>query len=340
LKNDITYDEALKLNNPIFIDVRSPKEYEEATIPGAVNIPVLLDEERIEVGTLYAHGHISLAKQAGVEAISERLPTIFREITQLYETHCLIIFCSRGGYRSTSLSSFLYALDIKVHRLYGGYKAYRHWLLDHFSYVIAGIVPVTLYGNTGAGKTLLLHQLAAAGYPVIDLEALANHRGSLLGAVGHKEQPGQKKFDSALYALLEKYQGKAVFFEGESRRIGRLLLRDEVYNAICSGCMVWIDTPIEERVKLLVAEYSPADEAELVEALAKLARYVGKNRIEELKGLLIQRKYHDVAQELCERYYDCNYKKPTTDWIKTYINDNPAKTVKALAHDYDCGLFH
>lgn len=339
MKNDITYDEALKLKKTIFIDVRSPKEYEEATIPGAVNIPVLLDEERIRVGTLYAHNHISAAKQAGVEAISERLPSIFREITQLYKTHCLIIFCSRGGYRSTSLSSFLYALDIKVHRLYGGYKAYRHWLLEHLPQTIARITPVTLYGNTGAGKTLLLHHLAAAGYPVVDLEALAKHRGSLLGALAHEEQPGQKKFDSELYVLLEKYQGKIVFFEGESRRIGRILLCDELYNAICSGCMVWIDTPIEERVKLLVAEYSPADEAELMEVLAKLARYAGKKRIEELKTLLTQRKYHDVARELCERYYDRNYKKPTTNWIKTYTNNNPAETAKTLANDYDCGLF-
>lgn len=339
MKNDITYDEALKLKKPIFIDVRSPKEYKEATIPGAVNIPVLLDEERIRVGTLYAHDHISAAKQAGVEAISGRLPTIFREITQLYETHCIVVFCSRGGYRSTALSSFLYALDIKVHQLHGGYKAYRHWLLDHLPHAIAGIVPVTLYGNTGAGKTLLLHHLAAAGYPVIDLEALANHRGSLLGAVAHKEQPGQKSFDSALYALLEKYQGKTVFFEGESRRIGRIMLCDELYNAICSRCMVWIDTPIEDRVKLLVAEYSPADEDELMGALAKLVRYVGKKRIEELKTLLTQRKYHDAARELCEHYYDCNYKKPTTNWMKIYTNDNPAETAKTLANDYDRGLF-
>ena len=337
--NDITLEAARALKNAVWIDARSPKEFKEATIPGAINIPTLLDDERMVVGTLYKQERITEAKQVGVTAIAKRLPQIFRELAALYEKHQLIVFCSRGGYRSGAISSFLYALGIKAHRLIGGYKSYRHWLLAELPCLIGTIKVVTLYGNTGAGKTVILTALKEKGYPVIDLEGLANHRGSLLGALGLTEQPSQKKFDSALYLALRPYQGQTVFFEGESRKIGRILLSTELYKAMENGVALWIDTPIEQRVALLVGEYGQVDVTSIQMALTELVRYIGKVRIVELQRLVAAGDYATVARELCERYYDINYKKPRNKALRSYRNDDAHKVAAVLGMEYDKGIF-
>lgn len=337
--NDITLEAARALKNVVWIDTRSPKEFKDATIPGAINIPALLDDERVVVGTLYKQDRITEAKQAGVTAIAKRLPDIFRQIAILYESHQLVIFCSRGGYRSGAISSFLYALGIKAHRLSGGYKSYRHWLLAELPCLLETIKAVTLYGNTGAGKTMILAKLKENGYPVIDLEGLANHRGSLLGALGLSEQPSQKKFDSELYRALRPYQGRTVFFEGESRKIGRILLSAELYTTLESGCPLWIETHLEQRVALLVREYGQVDAASIQVALSELVRYIGKARMAELQQFAAAGDYATVARELCQRYYDVNYKIPRHINFRRYDNNDVDNVAAVLGKDYDNGLF-
>lgn len=295
----------------ILVDVRTVGEYEEATINGAVNIPLFTDEERALVGTIYTRKSTDEAKKIGVDIVSKKLPEIYAKIHELEKEYKdVVIFCARGGMRSASITELLCALGMRVKRISGGYKGYRAFINETLPKLNEEVTYVVLHGNTGVGKTEILKALKVDGYNVLDLEGCANHRGSILGSVGLGSCLTQKQFESNIYEELKSAKGKKyVFVEAESRRIGRVLIPDYIHQRMKDGIHVFVDAPLDFRSNLIINEYTKAEEcnAEICEALRGLTKYIGEKNIEEYCKRVEAGDYGDVVKELMVKYYDPMY---------------------------------
>ena len=246
----------LKEQGETIVDVRSPKEYEEATIPGAINIPLFTNEERAAVGTTYKQKGKEAAQDLGLELFSEKLPAFIQHFKQLKTP--VTVFCWRGGMRSETAATVVDLMNIPVNRLSGGIKAYHDWNKEQFGTI--RIPPLyVLNGHTGNGKTHILLQLKEEGYPVIDLEGMANHRGSIIGHIG-LEPRNQRTFNLLLGEALFQYQDEAfILIEGESSRIGNITIPERFYRHKERSPQLFINLPLDERVKNILADYSPHD---------------------------------------------------------------------------------
>lgn len=308
-----SYSELLKdIDNCIFIDVRSEKEYEEETIPGSINIPILCNEEREDVGTVYKQKSTEIAKEVGIKYISKRLPEIFSRIQNLYNENKgkkIVVFCARGGMRSGSIHALMNSLGIHIYKLQGGYKAYRQCLKAELIKEFQNIELVTLYGNTGIGKTDMLKELKNKGYDVLDLEGAANHRGSLLGGVGLGRCNSQKMFESLVYEQIKNRKSNLVFTEGESRRICKIIMPDEIWNKILKSRNIYITADLDFRAERLVKEYTDFENANLKinKALDNMKKYINEERIEKYKELVNNNEFKEVAKDLMIKYYDPMY---------------------------------
>ncbi|MDP4171532.1 MAG: tRNA 2-selenouridine(34) synthase MnmH, partial [Bacillota bacterium] len=192
---DITVEDLFNTENPVIIDVRAPIEYKDGSIPGSINIPLFTDEERHIIGIIYKNEGQASAKWRAMELVSPKLPGLLKEIKELSEGKIPVIHCWRGGMRSQAVMTFLEFSGIRAKRLAGGYKAYRQYILQQ----IPSMLPekaVVIHGMTGVGKTEILKILNNQGYPVLDLEGMAGHRGSIFGSIGIGEGNNQKTFDS------------------------------------------------------------------------------------------------------------------------------------------------
>ena len=240
--------------------MRSPSEYSDATIPGSLNIPLFNDTERAEIGTLYKQVSVQAAKEKGLEIVSAKLPAFIKtfEGTAGQKT----VFCWRGGMRSKTTATVLSLMGIRVYRLSGGIRAYRKWVvdtLDHFEFQPR---PYVINGNTGSGKTLILRKLKEKGYPVLDFEGMAGHRGSVFGEIGMKSN-NQKTFESLLLdGLLQVNNAPFVLFEAESKRIGKAVLPEFIIERKDSAVQLFIEVPIEERVRYILEDYRPSEHKE------------------------------------------------------------------------------
>ncbi|MDO5725350.1 MAG: tRNA 2-selenouridine(34) synthase MnmH [Tissierellia bacterium] len=325
---DMEKIEQINKNELLFIDLRSPKEYKEHTIPDAINLPVLTDESRKVVGRLYKKGLHDEAILKGVESISQDLPEIFEKILDLKRKYkSLILFCERGGFRSTSLFVLLKSLHINVEKLDGGYKAYRKYIVKKLDEEIEKRNFINLSGKTGVGKTEILNRIRDLDYSVLDLEALANHRGSLLGHIGMNEQPDQKMFESEIYNVL-KSSKDLVFIEGESRRIGTLYIPAKLYEKMNLGIQILVEDSLENRVNRIYNEYVDDHDEEIFEALNSLSRYISKEQLEKYKMAIEKKDYEMVIRELCVKYYDKNYSIYKKDF--DYILQNDENIIKRL----------
>ncbi|MGM0854836.1 MAG: tRNA 2-selenouridine(34) synthase MnmH [Bacillota bacterium] len=243
---DITINQC-DVNNYTFVDVRSPSEYREMTIPGSMNIPVFNDEERAEVGTLYKQVSKERATERGLEIFSGKLPNFIKEFKKLDGE--IVVFCWRGGMRSKAAATFLDLMGVKTSRVQGGVRAYRHWVLSEMETFEVKPQAFVLNGGTGIGKTAILKQLQKEGYPILDIEGVANHRGSIFGQIGLTPS-NQKTFDSLLLQeLMELQETPFILFEAESKRIGKLLPPDFLVEKKESGFHIIIEMPMKERVK-------------------------------------------------------------------------------------------
>jgi tRNA 2-selenouridine synthase len=291
--------------NYTFVDVRSPKEFEEDTIPGAVNIPLLLDDERAIVGTIYTKESKDKAMQVGMEFISKRLPEMFQEYNQLKQP--IIIFCWRGGMRSGSITGLLKACGIDVQQLEGGYKTYRAFVREQLK-VVEIPKSIVVYGHTGAGKTEVICQLDNG----LDLEGLAEHRGSILGDIGLKPV-GQKKFESKLLKRLNELKDeKFIVIECESRKIGKVEIPQKVFEKIKKPWKgIFLEKSVEERAKISRETYFPeANEKNINEIIAKLEcikKYLGGKNLDKVKKLLRENKITEAIKLLLVDYYDLHY---------------------------------
>ena len=209
--------------------------------------------------------------------------------------------------RSSSLEAIFYALKYKTLKLEGGYKAYRNYIMEHLPEKNEGIKYVVLHGRTGVGKTKILEKLAERGYSVMDLEKMADHKGSFFGALCEKRKQSQKRFESEVYQHLSNNQTGYVLVESESKRIGDIYLPEVIHDSILNGIHIIVDTSMENRVKIIMEDYSGARKEELKECLDKVGRYISKERYEKYNALLEENKLEELSEILMEKYYDPLY---------------------------------
>ena len=219
-----------KGKNLLFIDVRSPSEYEEARIPGAVNIPVFSDKEREYIGTLYKVEGKKEAIREAVGIVGKKVQDIYIEFEKYIEKDReLIVYCARGGMRSSTVTSLFKEFSLPVIKLENGYKGYRQYLNENLPKMIKEKELIALYGKTGSGKTNILQEIKQKGYDVLDLEKCANHRGSLLGGIGLGGDATQKNFEAYVMDCILKSKSDVIFTEGESKRIGSVVMPNNLF---------------------------------------------------------------------------------------------------------------
>ncbi|WP_217587268.1 tRNA 2-selenouridine(34) synthase MnmH [Lentibacillus saliphilus] len=306
---DITVQNILKAHKkaPLtLVDVRSPKEFKEATIPGSINIPIFSDEERAEVGTLYKQKGPDIAKQRGLELFSAKLPQFIADFKVINTD--ITVFCWRGGMRSKTAATVLDLMGIQASRLSGGYRAYRKWIVNWINNEPFHPNFYVLNGYTGSGKTAILKALQEQGEPVIDLERMAGHRGSIFGQIG-LEPSNQKTFDALLFNDMVRYQNAShVFIEGESKRIGKVMLPDSLYKKKEEGKQVFIKLPIQERVNNILSDYHPWDDADAFkEAFKLIKKHIHTPIAKDIEDHLKNKQFHEAVKLLLIHYYDPRY---------------------------------
>jgi len=330
LSEEITVEKALKLKEPVFIDLRSPSEFLRGSIPGSVNIPLLDDEEREIIGLIYRQDQ-QKARMKGISFVSPKLPEITDQIENISHQGTPVLYCWRGGMRSKSLYTLLTGiLDFPIYRLKGGYKSYRRFILERLKEYELPMPLFVLNGLTGTGKTEILAILENLGCPVLDLEALARHRGSAFGHLGLPRPRYQKDFDGLLWNRLEELKNCAyLLVEGEGKRIGSIHLPDFLYQGILSGKHILLTSSPAKRVERLLKEYTPGTEEEIetvIRAIQSLKKYLGQVKTEQFISLAKEKNFQELVTQLCRTYYDRLYKdsKPeNTSFILEVDSSNP-----------------
>lgn len=314
----ITFDESL-LDGHFVVDVRTPLEYAEDHIPGAVNVPLLNNEERVEIGTLYKQAGPREARLRGLELTSPRFPAMVGEINGLAGGRPILVYCWRGGLRSKTVAVILDLTGHDALQLEGGYKSYRNHVVTYFENFAPTGPLVVVHGLTGIGKTTFIHCLSDEKCTVIDLEGLAKHRGSAFGGLGLDQQPGQKLFESMLWNELRKgKRGLPVVLEGESRRIGMLSLPGNMYDVMTASAKVWCEASIETRVRRLIEEYGrPEFRDGMAEALERIRKRLGGPKYDEISGYLENWEMEPFMSVLLTGYYDRVYYK-TKAWTEDF----------------------
>ena len=330
----ITTDQFLALakSHPV-LDVRSPGEYAHAHIPGAYSLPLFTDEERKIVGTAYKQQSRQAAIKIGLDFFGVKMRSMVEEVEKLTTAQGgktkknntpvpplgggrgVLIHCWRGGMRSAGVAWLLDLYGFKVYTLVGGYKAYRKWARDCFEqpYLLQ-----VLGGYTGSGKTLVLQELKRVGHTVIDLEGLANHKGSAFGGMGEKPQPSQEMFENLLaedlFNLSEARKVspagrlEGIFIEDESQRIGILGIPMPFWNQLRSSPILFLDIPFEERLDYLVGQYGKFEKVQLVNAIMRIQKKLGGLETKNVINYLLENNCKECFRILL-RYYDKLYTK-------------------------------
>jgi tRNA 2-selenouridine synthase len=312
-RNSVAIRASILTDFDAVLDARSPAEFAEDHIPGAVSCPVLDDAERTHVGTLYKQVSGFAARRAGAALVAKNIARHLETTLAGKERGWRpLVYCWRGGKRSGALAHVLREVGWDARTLEGGYKAYRRFVVERLAEVPAKFKFKVVHGVTGSGKSRLLAALADAGEQVLDLEALAAHRGSVLGGLPGAPQPSQKMFDSRLLAALSKLDpSQTVYVEGESKKIGQLQVPETLIERMRASECVLLDAPLETRVALLMDEYRHffADPAALGAQLDCLAELHGRERIEGWKRLAAEDRWRELVARLLEEHYDPAYKR-------------------------------
>ena len=291
------------------IDVRSPAEFAEDHLPGAVNWPVLDDEQRRIVGTLYKQVSPLRARQVGAAMVARNIAGhLERWVVDRPRDWRPLVYCWRGGQRSGAFATILGQIGWRVGRIEGGYKAWRALVVARVTAPVAAPV-VVLDGNTGSAKTAILHRLAARGHQVLDLEGLANHRGSLFGAMPGG-QPSQKLFESRLAMALEVLDpARPLLVEAESSRIGDVNLPRGIWQAIISAPRIRLAVPVEARAAYTAQSYADAcaDPARVGAILESLRPLHPAERLADWQRLVAAQDWAGLALGLMRDHYDPRY---------------------------------
>lgn len=307
------YEEARRRRDVVWIDVRSSAEHRESTIPGAVHIPIFDDDERAQIGIAYKESPRE-ATDLGLAIASRKFPELVAQIERTAGDRLPIVFCWRGGMRSKAVATILDLTGRPCARLVGGYRAYRQYVTQRLDNFRAEDLPtpVVLHGMTGVGKTMLLRQLADRGAPVLDLERLARHRGSVFGGIG-LEPANQRQFDSALLDELDRLaDAPFILMEAESKRIGRATMPDFLLTAKLRGRNIALTADLPVRVARTLAQYSLEDEDEFLAAMAhavsRIERRFSPDLRKRAENWLAKRDFASLISALLEEYYDPRYR--------------------------------
>ncbi len=288
----------------VILDVRSPGEFDKGHIPGAISFPLFSNAERAQVGTLYKQTGKNEALLKGLELIGPKLRSFAEEAMALSQGKPVFIHCWRGGMRSAGMATLLQTAGMKCFVLKGGYKNYRNFILEAFKKPWKFIV---LGGKTGSGKTLILHALATKCEQVLDMEALANHKGSAFGRIGELPQPGTEQFGNMVYEVLSKFDSnKTVWIEDESHTIGSVFIPSELYNNYRNCPLLVLDIPFEERVKHLSKIYGNYDKEDLKAAFERIRKKLGGQHVKTAFEL-IDSDDAAAAASIALHYYDKAY---------------------------------
>lgn len=317
-------DFIIQAPHSLIIDVRSPGEFDHAHIESALNLPLFTNEERAIIGTTYK-------KQSREAAIKIGLPLFGTKLLPMVETvekwvnekqnkanntkPPILVHCWRGGMRSAAVAWLLDLYGYKVYQLTGGYKAYRNWVLNQFTKQYAIKV---LGGFTGSGKTEILHALQQRKNTIIDLEGLANHKGSAFGAIGQEAQPSQEMFENKLAAALYyKTTDQPFWVEDESQRIGLVMIPTPFFIQMRNSVCHFIVIPFEERLKFIVSGYGSFDVQQLMDATLRIQKRLGGLETKNVLQFLLENNMN-AAFAILLKYYDRWYEKNT-------INATPPK---------------
>ncbi len=306
------------------IDVRSPAEFEEDHIPGALSAPVLNNAERARIGTIYKQVSPFEAQRLGAAFIARNiaahLEKLFQDRPREWKP---LIYCWRGGQRSGAMAHIFAQVGWRVGQLQGGYKTYRRHVISELETLPTCLQFRVVCGATGSGKSRLLHALQAQGAQVLDLEHLAQHRGSLLGNLPGQTQPAQKMFESRLWDALRSLDAqRPVFVEAESRKIGVLSIPTTLLVAIRKAECIAIEAPKSARVKLLMEDYAHFlhDTALLKRALAPLLELHGHKVIEQWHEMARDGAWENLIADLLARHYDPAYQRSTAHNFPNLLN--------------------
>ncbi|MEO0918641.1 MAG: tRNA 2-selenouridine(34) synthase MnmH [Pseudomonadota bacterium] len=293
------------------IDVRSPAEFAEDHVPGAINLPVLSDEERAHVGTVYVQDSPFKARKIGAALVAKNAAKHLEgPLAGMDGGWRPLVYCWRGGQRSGSFASILSQIGWRVETLTGGYQSYRRMVVNSLYERELPCEVILLDGNTGTAKTELLTRLPDLGVQTLDLEHMANHRGSALGGQG--AQPSQKAFESRLSAALARLDPtRPVLVEAESSRVGRLNVPPRLFAAMRGARRVAVDAPVAARAHYLCRAYADLTQNPelLIERLSRLTRLQGHDRVRIWSRLATEGQYHALASALIEHHYDPSYAK-------------------------------
>lgn len=314
----------LARSHPV-LDVRSPAEYAHAHIPGAYSFPLFSDEERRVVGTTYKQQSREAAIKVGLDYFGPKMAGFVTRAEAIARQHhnasfdraepsnTLLVHCWRGGMRSAAIAWLLDLYGFKVYSLIGGYKKYRHWVIDTYTQDVPFQI---LGGYTGSGKTHVLHRLLQQGQPVIDLEHLASHKGSAFGNIGMPLQPSQEYFENLLSTELNRYgvvpgqsyTGAPLWLEDESQRIGLVNIPQVFWSRMRRSRVYFLDIPFEARLDHLLEEYGALDRNHLANAITRIQKRLGGGETRQALEALEQDRLRDCFRILLN-YYDRWYRK-------------------------------
>ncbi|MBI2103164.1 tRNA 2-selenouridine(34) synthase MnmH [Candidatus Woesearchaeota archaeon] len=325
----VAIEQALSEKDIILLDTRTPKEFQEDHLPNAINLPLLSNEERAVVGTVYKQVSQEKAIEQGIEFFSQKMPEFMKEAAK-YKGKKIIVYCWRGGMRSRTVVSLLESFGYHVRQLDGGYKKYREYVRERLYHYSLRPKCVLLWGLTCTGKTQLLQKFQNS----LDLEGLAQHRGSLYGAIGLQPR-SQKMFENLMLQRLEQLNSeKFMLVEGESRRIGDVIIPNVLWKAMMNGIHVRVTRSLERRAEEAAREYiaSPKDVEKIKEITLSLSRVISNKHKQEIVALLDQKKYIEAIKILLEQYYDPLYSNTLKhfQFVFEINNDRLAIAVREL----------
>jgi len=290
--------------NRVILDVRSPAEFEKGHIPGAHCFPLFSDEERAQVGTLYTKSGREAAFFVGLDIVGPNMSKFVKQALRLAPHKQVLIHCWRGGMRSASMAWLLQSAGFDVKLLSGGYKSYRAYIREAFNIPVKLLV---LSGMTGCGKTEILLEMKKMGAQMIDLEGMANHKGSAFGHLGQKPQPSTEQYENNLASIWSSIDfSKPIWIEDESRNVGGVQIPESLYTSMTKSVVIRIDFPKSYRVKRLVAEYADIDDQAIALSLQKIKDKLGNKNVQELMLLLSEQQYSIFVDNILD-YYDESY---------------------------------
>jgi tRNA 2-selenouridine synthase len=321
----------------VIVDARTPSEFALDHIPGAINLPVLSDAERHEVGTIYVQESRFRARRVGGAYVARNvagyLQTVMADWPASFQP---LVYCWRGGMRSNSMAVILAQVGWRTSVLQGGYHNYRRRVVD----ILYDGQPlkhvVLLDGHTGTGKTEVLHRLAARGVQMLDLEGMAEHRGSLLGGLPGRPQPSQKMFESRLLAAIDKLDPeRPVVIEAESSKVGQLMLPPVVWSAMTGAPRIELQAPAPERARYLACAYAELgqDPETLIGLLSRLPDRPGRKRLEAWTALVRAGAREELAAGLMEAHYDPAYRRSSRQHERAVLGTVSLDRLDAAAFD-------